>query len=335
MTDYRSLSTDELWTALGQADHLIDLDLIRACLERRKELTPVLLKALEDGPDPNWEYDDPRCFFEIHAGFLLCAFRDPAALPVFGRVFRDPDRENLLEWFARDLPAAYGPAAIPMLIEWAQDESVYPYSRSIAMAMLVVVAQDHPDEYDRIVAAFHSLLPDLNEDGALPSGIEDSEMWTWIALSLADLKDEASLPQIMALYRAGMIEEETMGNEEQYLDYLYQQVDEQTRHYDVLEVYKGLNQMAIRRAEAEAAERERAHLQAERERLEAELAERLAERERLVAERERLENERERLQNKQAAAASTRSKIGRNDPCWCGSGKKYKRCHWREDRRKR
>jgi preprotein translocase subunit SecA len=19
--------------------------------------------------------------------------------------------------------------------------------------------------------------------------------------------------------------------------------------------------------------------------------------------------------------------IGRNDPCWCGSGKKYKRCH--------
>ncbi|MBA2255631.1 MAG: SEC-C domain-containing protein, partial [Thermoleophilaceae bacterium] len=20
-------------------------------------------------------------------------------------------------------------------------------------------------------------------------------------------------------------------------------------------------------------------------------------------------------------------RIGRNDPCWCGSGKKYKRCH--------
>lgn len=23
--------------------------------------------------------------------------------------------------------------------------------------------------------------------------------------------------------------------------------------------------------------------------------------------------------------------IGRNDPCWCGSGRKYKHCHWRED----
>jgi preprotein translocase subunit SecA len=28
-----------------------------------------------------------------------------------------------------------------------------------------------------------------------------------------------------------------------------------------------------------------------------------------------------------AAPASTGPKLGRNDPCWCGSGKKYKRCH--------
>jgi hypothetical protein len=28
-----------------------------------------------------------------------------------------------------------------------------------------------------------------------------------------------------------------------------------------------------------------------------------------------------------------RRKPGRNDPCWCGSGKKYKHCHMRADRR--
>ncbi len=27
-------------------------------------------------------------------------------------------------------------------------------------------------------------------------------------------------------------------------------------------------------------------------------------------------------------------KPGRNDPCWCGSGKKYKKCHLGEDDRK-
>ncbi len=26
---------------------------------------------------------------------------------------------------------------------------------------------------------------------------------------------------------------------------------------------------------------------------------------------------------------------GRNDPCWCGSGKKYKQCHLRKDSEKR
>jgi hypothetical protein len=27
-------------------------------------------------------------------------------------------------------------------------------------------------------------------------------------------------------------------------------------------------------------------------------------------------------------------KPGRNDPCWCGSGKKYKKCHWDTDRQR-
>ncbi|TMB41102.1 MAG: hypothetical protein E6J53_10805, partial [Chloroflexi bacterium] len=28
-------------------------------------------------------------------------------------------------------------------------------------------------------------------------------------------------------------------------------------------------------------------------------------------------------------AGASNAKIGRNDPCWCGSGKKFKRCHGR------
>ena len=28
------------------------------------------------------------------------------------------------------------------------------------------------------------------------------------------------------------------------------------------------------------------------------------------------------------------NKPGRNEPCWCGSGKKYKQCHLHEDDRK-
>ncbi|MCI0711119.1 MAG: preprotein translocase subunit SecA [Chloroflexi bacterium] len=35
------------------------------------------------------------------------------------------------------------------------------------------------------------------------------------------------------------------------------------------------------------------------------------------------------------ARASVKEKLGRNDPCWCGSGKKYKHCHYREDQKER
>jgi hypothetical protein len=29
----------------------------------------------------------------------------------------------------------------------------------------------------------------------------------------------------------------------------------------------------------------------------------------------------------QQRVTSEREKVGRNDPCWCGSGKKFKKCH--------
>src|SRR5205807_986416 len=32
-------------------------------------------------------------------------------------------------------------------------------------------------------------------------------------------------------------------------------------------------------------------------------------------------------ENPMTVVKGDREKIGRNDPCWCGSGKKYKKCH--------
>jgi preprotein translocase subunit SecA len=38
-----------------------------------------------------------------------------------------------------------------------------------------------------------------------------------------------------------------------------------------------------------------------------------------------------RPQSRPASEPSDRQSLGRNDPCWCGSGKKYKHCHLRQD----
>lgn len=42
---------------------------------------------------------------------------------------------------------------------------------------------------------------------------------------------------------------------------------------------------------------------------------------------------RKRKRNKTRKAYTTMAKIGRNDPCWCGCGKKYKQCHEAMDRK--
>lgn len=36
--------------------------------------------------------------------------------------------------------------------------------------------------------------------------------------------------------------------------------------------------------------------------------------------------------SKQNAPPESAQHLGRNEPCWCGSGKKYKKCHADSDR---
>ena len=47
---------------------------------------------------------------------------------------------------------------------------------------------------------------------------------------------------------------------------------------------------------------------------------------RFETEQTRISRKKEKTQP-QPMVKSAHDSIGRNDPCWCGSGKKYKRCH--------
>ena len=48
-----------------------------------------------------------------------------------------------------------------------------------------------------------------------------------------------------------------------------------------------------------------------------------------VMEKSILENNlmRKKVSNKNSFEIETEEKLSRNDDCWCGSGKKYKKCH--------
>ena len=321
-TDYQTLSADQLLATLEQAGRTPDLDLIHACLERREDLTPGLLKMLAEGGDDDWDLDDPRWFGEIHAGLLLVAFREPAALPVFADVFRDKERGNLLEWFSIEL-GAYGPAATQMLIDLLNDDSTYWYPRAAAMDMLAQIAWHYPSERERILETLWALLPPLEEDGslALPPDADSEEIWTWVASTLTDLRDTVSQPKIVALYERDLIDKGIMGGLEEYLaefgpDAAPPRIA--SHEYDVLETYEWLHRQAAQEAEGQAR------------------AEEEAERRARAAERVRTSQPTPSPSEPQPTPYTqpptiepfvrSQSKVGRNDPCPCGSGRKYKQC---------
>jgi hypothetical protein len=250
-TDYGSLSPEQLLAALEGSGRTPDVDLVRACLARREALTPHLLVTLAEGSDPAWDRDDPRVYRDLHAGLLLCTFREPAALPIFARIFRDEAREYTLAWFEQDFPAAYGPRAMLTLTALMNDDGAYTYARCVAVGMLTLIAQVHDERQACIVSALRALLPPLAPGGRLPPGTRRSELWTWLAASLADLGDADSLSQVQALYRAGMIEEWMIGDEQAYLDSFQWRGQGERYKFALLRTYEELHAraaQAIRRA---------------------------------------------------------------------------------------
>jgi hypothetical protein len=249
---YQDCSPEELLEALEQAGRHPDLDLLRACLEQQEAITPGLLTLFASDLDQDileqeqeWEDEDPRWYRAIHAGFLLLAFREPAALPTFAAYFRDQRYENYLEWFEGETLAYYGPAAVPVMLDLLQDEAAWIWGRILASGVLGSIAANHPDTRERILPALRAQLPSLREDGTpdVPGELINSHdfFWTHIAYDLARLKDRVSEPTITALFEHDLLDEMIFGGLEDYQQILASDKERDRfpePSFDLLDSYK-------------------------------------------------------------------------------------------------
>ena len=303
--EYTSASPEHLLEALEQAGRTPDRALLEACLDRREALIHGLLEMLESGieqgDDEEWDEDDPRWYREVHAGLFLIAFREEKALPLFADIFRDEERDTLLEWFDSAL-VHYGPLAVDMLIDVVKDRKARSWGRIVAAGRLMDIARLHPDVRDRAVEVLRARLPRVDEEGnfVIPPLVDEDqvEFWTFVALDLAELKDTASQPQVEALYKADLIDEMVMGDVDDYLKILEEDRSHRVpRPFDLITYY---HPPRVSRPASVAREREQ-------ESDEPGLGTLLDE-------------------GGEATYTRTERKVGRNDPCPCGSGKKYKKC---------
>jgi hypothetical protein len=333
-TDDTALPAEQLLEALERAGRTPDIELIRACLDQRDELRPALLAWLaEDADDDAWPEDDPRWYRQIHAGHLLLAWRDEALLPIFERWLRAPDPfdDTPIQWFDT-LLHTYGPPSVPMLAGVVADPGVESFGRSLAAGALTLIAGRHPEQRDAAVAALRAVLPEVRpeEKRRLTGQEQDADLpavWAWAAWYLSELHDQESRERIVALHQADMIDESIAGGLDDYLQRMDsdEPVEDRYGEFDIIKTYEGLQRQAEQDARWRAEAERRA---AEEQRRREENAARLAE---IAAIKGALPPEKLTQLGREGHAGGTfvrtTPKVGRNDPCPCGSGRKYKHCH--------
>jgi hypothetical protein len=303
-------------------------------MNRRGELTPGLLDMLAAPTDPNWDDDDPRWYAAIHAGHLLIHFREPQAIPIFIQLLRKEDSDSYVEWFEVKL-ASYGMGILPAMTELLNDADAFEYARTMSTETFKQIALEFPTERARVMQILREALPALDVHNKLviptPRPPKPNRVWTDIAVALAELSDFSSRPQIEKLYRDGWMDESVMGDEKKYLHLLLHPEPLRSEPFNLLETYEHLADQKTPSPFGDLDFQKR-------------LSQQLAELNAPTYESDVVDATVVSSSVQEAAKIpsqpSTRQiadgtetyrraqpKIGRNDPCYCGSGKKFKHCH--------
>ena len=284
-------------------------------------LTPEVIRMCKSD-----DYSNSIVYYVIR---LLAEPHSPAAIPTLIGLYADLDdaedySDDLIETLPEAMLTLGTPEAIGPLLTVMTDERLSWYPRSSAVESAVNLAGTDPALRAQIAETLRPLLADRvhraapisitpqrqllrDRDWMHPFNDDDSDMVAELVGALADVNDLQARPLIESAYRAGLVNTKIIG-----LD-------------DVNEIYATGGETHFRTAEPwleQYEENYQEHQQEDRETEgDSEAAQRLRQLERAI------EEDWEPVQ----APVVLGKRLGRNDPCWCGSGKKYKKCHLAED----
>jgi hypothetical protein len=250
--NYAHMSVADLLAALEEAGKQLPESLIRACMAKRIEIRKPLLEMFSQALDEELQgeivdADSPRTYRVIHAGLLLIALRETAALPFLGMIYGDETLEWLVEWF-EDAPSHYGPPAIPTFLEVLRSlpTSDWHYGRGASAEILEQIALAHPTARTQVIEELRALLPPLDPDGELPWDEDVDPVdgnWADIVSALGVLQDQASKPTILAMFINGLINEEIL-DEDDYFALLNGLLPDPRPRFDILKFYASLTPSA-------------------------------------------------------------------------------------------
>jgi hypothetical protein len=297
------MEIEELFSRLDRHRGSFPQDLVEEAIRGREEVIPAFLEILDDinkNPDP-WAADEGR-MVHIYAMYLLALFRETRAYPLLVKIFAHPGEfpfdlagDVVTQDLASILASVSGgdPAGMMTLIENTEVNEWVRGQAMDAMAKLVVIGQLGRDE---TMSYFLQLFRKLER--------EPSAAWDGLANACADLWPHEALYELNRAYKDGLVNPGSIGwkDIERALALGKDGALEETRRRELLidDVAREMGWMMCFR------KRERVY----------------------KSDDNLLES---KIESAGTGAVTTpirrdKPKIGRNDPCTCGSGKKFKKC---------
>lgn len=305
------MDADQLYSQLDFNTGEFPKNILRAAVEQRASLVPLLLAELKSAAaDPQTLLDKGDGYMRhIYAMYLLGQFREAAAFPLIVEFVRAPDEvvtdlmgDVVTEDLGRILASVcHGNIApIKRIIE---DPEVNEWVRSAGIDALLVLYREGQLSRD-------SIMDYLRELFSLKVERKPSFVWSAMVHSVCDLYPKELLKEIERAYADGLVDpgHVSIADVERTLREGKEERLEKTQRYQrglIGDVVDEIGWWACfgKRADDDNPDR-------------------------VLSQRES-----EYWSPAVNTVVRSESKIGRNSPCPCGSGKKYKKCCLRTEKR--
>lgn len=263
-------------------------------------LENIMAETEELANDPD---DDTWYYAYVHVTDLLCelSLTEDHVRRMFV-VQHDYDED---EWYREQLNeslAQRGAVVVDPALERLRDRTLDSWHRISVAANLENVAQAHPDLRERIadelIAIMSAITPEEERKGQDEEGVN-----AFMLMALGETRQEQYLPFVEKMFADGRVDEMVSG-----LDWVRDTIQGLDPRARMPEIVPGRMDFLTRILTA-------------------------------------TESSSPGTSSKSGSAGNVQKsdsfetyrapeRPGRNDPCWCGSGKKYKHCHLKEDQRK-
>lgn len=264
--------------------------------------------------------------FIVHALLLLQALGAHEGLPALLEFLRQP--EELLDYWLSDLITediwhvvyALGGNSLPALEEFLKEPLNYTYARSAVSTAISQVVLHRPEKREEVVGLYKRLLAFYYENKASRE-VCDHVLNSFIIGDITDFNGTELTGEMKRFYDEGLVDEFIEGKWDEVFERLNTADADRkfSRKRKVQDIYALLDE--LHRIERRAADKK------DEEEYEDEYGEDddFADYEEVNTEGGTL------LYSGSEPYRREEKKIGRNDPCPCGSGLKYKKCHGKNE----